>query len=74
MIAAHARERGLARAPDESIVAHARERGEVLVSHDLDFSRILAASGCSSPSVIILRLRLPTVQALTSALPVAGSG
>jgi predicted nuclease of predicted toxin-antitoxin system len=34
----------------------------------LDFSRILAVSGEASPSVIVLRLALPTPPALTVAI------
>ena len=60
----HARERGLMHASDEEIVANARERGEAVVTHDLDFSRILATSGARAPSLIILRLRQPTPAAL----------
>ena len=55
--AAHVRERGLAAASDEEIVAHARARSETIVTNDLDFSRILAVEGATAPSVIILRLR-----------------
>jgi predicted nuclease of predicted toxin-antitoxin system len=39
--AAHCRERGLARATDEEIVAHARSRAEIVVTNDVDFGRIL---------------------------------
>lgn len=62
--AVHVHVRGLSTAADETIIEHARERAEVLTTHDLDFSRILAASGMASPSVIVLRLRLPTATTL----------
>ena len=66
--ATHVNERGLGTASDETLVEHARERAEVLVTHDLDFSRILAASGQRSPSVVILRLRVPTPMDLVNAI------
>lgn len=65
---AHARDRRLMLASDEEIVAHARERGEAIVTHDLDYSRILATSGARTPSVITLRLRDPTPAALASSI------
>jgi predicted nuclease of predicted toxin-antitoxin system len=57
LAATHARDRGLGTASDEAIVEHARARGETIVTNDLDFGGILAASGSSAPSVVILRLR-----------------
>ena len=57
LAATHARDRGLGAASDEVIVAHARAHGEAIVTNDLDFGGILAASGTSAPSVVILRLR-----------------
>lgn len=42
---------------DESIVDHARARAEVIITNDLDFGRILAVQGTSTPSVVVLRLR-----------------
>jgi predicted nuclease of predicted toxin-antitoxin system len=68
IVATHVGERGLGSASDEVLVEHARERSEVLVTHDLDFTRILAASGQTSPSVIVLRLRMPTPSLLASAI------
>jgi predicted nuclease of predicted toxin-antitoxin system len=41
---------------DAVILAHTRQSHAVLVTHDLDFSAILAASGDESPSVIQIRL------------------
>jgi predicted nuclease of predicted toxin-antitoxin system len=55
--ATHARDRGLGTASDDAIVEHARERGETIATNDLDLGGILAASGSSAPSVVILRLR-----------------
>lgn len=46
---------GDARAPDEEILAWCAEHGYVLLTHDLDFGAILAASRGNSPSVVQLR-------------------
>jgi predicted nuclease of predicted toxin-antitoxin system len=62
---------GLGTASDELIAEQARARGDVLVSHDLDFSRILATSGEAAPSVIVLRLRSLTPLALANGITVA---
>ena len=44
-------------ATDRVILAWAREHGQVLFTHDLDFSAILASSNAGAPSVIQLRAR-----------------
>ena len=46
---------GDATADDAEILAWARRHGRVLITHDLDFSAILAASGDDAPSVVQLR-------------------
>lgn len=46
---------GVPSAPDHRILAWAREQGRVLVTHDLDFSAILAATSERAPSVVQLR-------------------
>jgi len=46
---------GAATAPDEAILDWAREEGFVLVTNDLDFSAILAATRAAGPSVIQIR-------------------
>ena len=46
---------GAATAPDVEILAWANEHGFVLVTNDLDFSAILAASDEASPSVVQIR-------------------
>jgi len=46
---------GPAGAPDEDIVRHAGDNGFVIVTRDLDFAAILAASHAVRPSVILLR-------------------
>jgi predicted nuclease of predicted toxin-antitoxin system len=46
---------GRAEAPDEEVLAWAQDRGFVVVTSDLDFSAILAASGAEGPSVLQIR-------------------
>jgi len=48
---------GMAKASDTTIVDNARRNQEIIISHDLDYSNLLAFSGKLSPSVIIVRLR-----------------
>lgn len=45
-----------ATAPDREILAWARQEARVVVTHDLDFSTLLALSGYDRPSLITLRL------------------
>ncbi len=42
-------------ATDEEILAHAIENGQVIVSADTDFTILLAVSGATSPSLVLLR-------------------
>ena len=42
-------------ATDAEIMAYAREHGYVVVTSDLDFSAMLAASGAEGPSVVQIR-------------------
>jgi predicted nuclease of predicted toxin-antitoxin system len=46
---------GAATAPDVEILTWANEHGFVVVTNDLDFSAILAASAGASPSVVQIR-------------------
>jgi predicted nuclease of predicted toxin-antitoxin system len=55
--AEHLHHQGLDRLPDSSILEKARREARVLLTHDLDFGELIAASGTLSPSVIIFRLR-----------------
>ncbi len=55
--AIHLQEQGLGKMPDGDILAKALTEGRVLLTHDLDFGELLAASGGRLPSVIIFRLR-----------------
>jgi len=54
--AAHVRELGLQAAADEALVVIARQRGDVIVTNDLDFTRILAVDGATSPSLLLFRV------------------
>lgn len=51
----HVRERGLSRASDEEIFAIASAENAVIVTADLDFSRIVALSGRAQPGLILFR-------------------
>jgi predicted nuclease of predicted toxin-antitoxin system len=54
--AVHLFEQGLGRLPDRDILTKARDEGRILLTHDLDFADLLAASGADLPSVILFRL------------------
>lgn len=53
--AAHWSALGRTNAPDSEIMAFARAHGYVVLTHDLDFSAILAATNGDKPSVVQLR-------------------
>ena len=55
-------------AEDATILAWAKESGSVLLTCDLDFGAILAASGASGPSVIVIRARDVLPDAMASAV------
>ncbi len=55
--AAHWSNVGDPRAADEEIVAWARAHEAVILTADLDFSAILALTGASGPSVVLLRVQ-----------------
>ena len=44
------------RAPDVDILVEAERRGAIILSHDQDFSALLAASGAVRPSLVNLRV------------------
>ena len=50
------RETGLAKAADVEILALAKRDGRTVLTHDLDFGDLLAASGDALPSVVLFRL------------------
>lgn len=51
----HLRERGLSRSRDEEIFARATSENRIIVTADLDFSRIIALSGREEPGLILFR-------------------
>ncbi len=54
--ATHLIEEQLQRLSDGEIIAKAKREGRVILTHDLDFGDLMAASGDSLPSVVIFRL------------------
>lgn len=54
--AIHLMDEGLAKMSDSQVLAKARSEGRIVLTHDLDFGDLMAASGTSSPSVILFRL------------------
>lgn len=54
--AVHLREEGLQRLPDVQIVAKAVAEQRIILTHDLDFGRIVALSKERAPSVVTFRL------------------
>jgi len=61
----HLREQGLHTMPDDQILAKAVREQRVILTCDLDFGNLLAASGGSVPSVILIRTRNQTPKAIT---------
>ena len=53
---------GARNAPDAEIMEYARDNGFLVLTHDLDFGAILAATRANAPSVLQLRVQdiLPT--------------
>ena len=54
--AVHLAEQRLHRLPDPEIIVKARNEARIILTHDLDFSALMAASGARLPSVILFRL------------------
>lgn len=54
--ALHLRDQGLQRLSDNEIIEKARAENRIILTHDLDFGRIIALSGAQIPSVITFRL------------------
>lgn len=54
--AVHLIDENLHRLPDPDILSKPRSEGRILLTHDLDFGELMAASGTRLPSVIIFRL------------------
>lgn len=55
--AVHLSEEGLMRMPDSQIMAKAKQEARIVLTFDLDFTDLLAASKDNLPSVIIFRLK-----------------
>jgi predicted nuclease of predicted toxin-antitoxin system len=53
--ATHVRDLGLSRASDPVILERAAQTGAVVLSADTDFGTLLAASGATAPSVVLVR-------------------
>ena len=51
----HVRDIGLASSTDQTVIDTARARDRVLVSADSDFGTLLARSGATSPSFLLIR-------------------
>ena len=54
--AVHLNAQGLGRMKDADIIRKAREENRIILTCDLDFGQLMAASGARLPSVIIFRL------------------
>jgi len=55
--AVHLRDQRLQRLPDDQIIQKARAENRIILTHDLDFSRLVAISQSQLPSVITFRLK-----------------
>ncbi|MGL4608733.1 MAG: DUF5615 family PIN-like protein [Trueperaceae bacterium] len=55
-------------APDTDILSYAKVQSQVILTFDLDFTDLLAASGSSTPSVVILRTRTLKAEKLQARL------
>jgi len=53
----HVGDISMARAEDNAIIEEAKKNKEIIITHDLDYGHLLALSGESAPSVIIIRIR-----------------
>lgn len=64
----HLRAVGLQSADDAEVVEVAKRNDEVILTHDLDFGRLLAFSGARRPSTVIFRRRDVRTESLFEAL------
>jgi predicted nuclease of predicted toxin-antitoxin system len=53
----HLHAQGLGRLHDAGVLAKALQEGRILLTHDLGFGELMAASNAQLPSVIVFRLR-----------------
>ena len=60
---------GLARAKDREILNYAVEENMILITMDLDVGYLLAYTRRNKPSVILFRLRNPSVENINRLLP-----
>ncbi|MCY3023667.1 MAG: DUF5615 family PIN-like protein [Planctomycetota bacterium] len=66
--AVHLCEQNLQRLPDEAVVKKAADESRILVTFDLDFSRVLALQRLSQPSMILFRLERYTTDQVNALL------
>jgi predicted nuclease of predicted toxin-antitoxin system len=66
--AARVNELGMAKSKDSEIVEYAAKNDLIVITADLDFGDILAFTGYKKPSVIIFRLKEPSVDLINSLL------
>jgi predicted nuclease of predicted toxin-antitoxin system len=62
--AVHWSDVGAADATDSTLFAHAREQGLVVFTHDLDFGALLAHTRANGPSVVQVRARDTSPEAI----------
>ncbi|WP_440712420.1 DUF5615 family PIN-like protein [Gordonia sp. FQ] len=53
--AVHVRDLSLQGSSDDEVIRHASQSGRILVSSDTDFGTLLARSGATSPSFVLIR-------------------
>jgi len=63
------RDQQLMKLPDAEILQKARSENRIVLTFDLDFGDLLAASGENLPSVIIFRLRKPHLRSRPDSFP-----
>ncbi len=66
--AAHWSSLGSARAPDTEIMAFAKTHGQIVLTHDMDFGAILAATHGEKPSVVQIRAEDVAPEAIGSSV------
>jgi len=69
--ACHVAEAGLGTAKDHELFQRARNEGWIVVTRDLDFADLAAASGGLPAGVILMRLRSSRIESVLSRLLVA---
>ncbi len=64
----HVRDIGMSQASDAELLARAYMEGRIVLTLDLDFGYLMAASGSQLPSVILFRLGNETAEVVTRRL------